>query len=73
MAVDPRAEDRLRVIAYHALWELFETDPVSEPAHFRKTRLDLHRELGLDDDLSERSSAANAPLVRTPELRVVPS
>jgi len=65
--------DRARVIAYHALWELFESDPSAEPAHFRKTRLDLHRSFGLDDDLSERSSAASAPLARTPELRVVPS
>lgn len=55
----------LRTIAYHALWELRDLNPAAEPAHFRRTRLDLHREL---EDVGP-GLAASAPADR--HLRAV--
>lgn len=68
-----QSEERLLAIAYNALWQLFENDPVGEPAHFKMTRLDLHRSLEVDGDLLVPSSAESEALVpERPELRLVP-
>lgn len=50
----------LRIVAYHALWDLYEQDPLGEPPYFRRTRLDLHDCLSEDafsqSDEAPRSS-----------------
>lgn len=37
--------ESLTAIAYHALWELRDLDPMGEPSYVKRTRLDLHQQL----------------------------
>lgn len=48
--------ERLEAIAYHALWQLRDLDPESEPAYVKATRLYLHD--CLDDDVPQPPSPA---------------
>lgn len=64
---DRERRERLIAIAYFALWELRDLDPAGELPHFRRTRLDLHRQIDGDGDPLEEQvprSAAILELVR---------
>jgi len=64
--------DRSKVIAYHALWQLFEEDPQAEPAHFRRTRLDLHRWIDGDGQPLRSIAVSEDAVPAVQRLRLIP-